>query len=396
MKSLKKFISGTIAAAVAATAAMVFGLSGNASAIACYQYGPNLQTSATPVFNNICNVPSLLSSSEGQYAIGDEPNFVRIRPNTSGNDTANKDNPKLVNDLTAACNNGDKFDVWTYIHNDASQDDNANGSGSAVAKDVKLALSAPGLNSTNSKFNFASTVSASNAASVTDGATLSCNGKQVKLKLVASSVHYNNNLNQTSYGSLADSSVNNTIAVGSPVWPSAGQAGNEWGCWDYRMVVVYQVQVEVQPPAPEVTATCDMFSIVGTENRTAKVSEFKYTTKNTNVKNVSLNWGDNTTPLVLTDASTVVGQTHQYSADGTYVVTATVTFDNGTVAGGANTACAQTVKFESGKPPVVITNQTPPTRLVNTGAGSVMVMFAAVTAAAAYGYRRFLSSRYSA
>lgn len=397
MKAFTNLKSSIAAALVLSTALFVTFGTGNASAIACYPYvAGNTQTSSTPVFNNICGVPSLLSSSEGQYPIGDEPDFVRIRPNVSGDDTNSAANPKLRNQVDATCNTGDKFDVWTYIHNDASQDDNNNGTGSAVAKNARLALSAP-TNTQNSSFSFSSRVSADNAASVSDSAVLNCGGKQVKLTLVGGSVHYNNNLNQTTYHPLSDSSVNGTTALGSPIWGN----GNVWGCWDYRMVVVYQVTVtEIQTPPP-VVATCDMFSIVANEDRKVRVTDFKYTNKNVGVTNVVINWGDNNKTTV--GPSEVIGQTHQYpneNTDVSYTISAVVNFANNTSNGGAGTPCVQTVKFSKTKPPIITpgpTTPTPPapTSLVNTGPGSIAGIFAAVTAAGTVAYRKLLTRRLS-
>lgn len=249
----KKALSVGAGAAVALSAALAVSLAGNASAIACYQYDPsgNFQTSQTPVFNNICGITSTLSSTQGSYPLGDEPNFVRIRPNTSGSPLG-ANNPPLVNSLSASCNNGDKFDVWTYIHNDAMSAFNNNGSGSAVAHDVSLATTAP-VNTTNSSFIFGSTVSASNAASVSDTASLDCNGKQVQLTLVPGSVHFNNDLSQTSFGNLSDSVVNGSTPVGSP---GPMSTGTQWGCWEFRIVVVYTVTVQQQAtPTPTPTPT---------------------------------------------------------------------------------------------------------------------------------------------
>ena len=248
--NLKKLLNIGTSLTVALTAVSTLGLSGNASALACYQYNPNgFQTSQTPVFNNICGITSTLSSTQGSYPLGDEPNFVRIRPNTS-NSPLGADNPPLVNTLTAACTPGSKYDIWTYIHNDAEPQFNDNGNGSAVAHNVKLATTAP-VNTTSSKFAFSSTVSASNAASVSDSASLVCNNESqpVELTLVPNSVHYNNNLAQTTFGSLSDNVVNSTTPIGSPVWAAA----NVWGCWEYRTVVVYQVEVQKVPTTPPTT-----------------------------------------------------------------------------------------------------------------------------------------------
>lgn len=398
MKSFKKILSLGVGLAVAVTTAAAVSMAGNASAIACYKYDPNgFQTSTTPVFNNICGISGTsgatngnLSSTDGSYPLGDETDFVRIRQNTSNSPLGSK-NPKLVNSLSSACDNGTNFDIWTYVHNDAEPQYNDNGNGSAVAHNVKLAMSAP-INTSGNKFSFASTVSASNAASVSDSATLSCNGQPVKLTLVPSAVYYNNDLSQTTYGQLPDSAVNGTTPLGSPA-----MNGNVWGCWEYRIVIVYRVTVEKQQPTPS-SAVCDMFSVTASEDKKVKVSAFKYTAENSNFKQVVVDWGDNNSNTYK-NANVVVGQEHQYKDFGTYLITAVVTFDeNGkeVTSGGAGTACAQQVTFSPNQPPSVTpptTTGAGPTSLVNTGPGSTLAAFAAATIAGTLAYRRFLSRR---
>ncbi|HVV66852.1 MAG TPA: hypothetical protein VHB72_02130 [Candidatus Saccharimonadales bacterium] len=398
--SFKKLVSIGTGLVVAITAAVAVSMAGNASAIACYKYDPsgNFQTSTTPVFNNICGITTNMSSTQGNYALGDETDFVRIRQNTSGSPLGSS-NPKLVNDLTSACDNGTNFDIWTYIHNDAMADYNDNGNGSAVAHDVKLAMSAP-INTTGNHFSFGSTISARNAASVNDSASLTCNGQPVKLTLVPSAVYYNNDVNQTNFSQLPDSAVNGTTTVGSPNMGS----GDEWGCWNYRIVVVYRVTVQKEQPTPS-SAVCNMFTVTASEDKKVKVSAFKYTAENSNFKQVVVNWGDNNSNTY-TNANAVVGQGHQYNSFGTYLITAVVTFDeNGkeVTSGGAGTACAEQVTFTPNQPPTV-TPPTPPTgasgspaptSLVNTGPGSTLAAFAVATIAGTLAYRRFLSRRLS-
>lgn len=231
MKLMSKLTAG--ATTLAMSAAMLFSFGGVASAD-CFQYsGSGMTTSSTPVFNNICGAPE---------NIGNESDFVRVRQNTNGNDMDNANNGSYTGGtLSAACNDGDRFDVWNYLHNDASQDANDNGNGTAVAHNVQSHLTAQ-LGSGNS-FNFGDTISASNAASVSDSAALSC-GKQVQLSVVPGSVH----IYSIPYGAwknLGDGSVNGTTKLGSPTLGS----GDVWGCWNYRVVVVYQVKVTV-PQVP--------------------------------------------------------------------------------------------------------------------------------------------------
>jgi hypothetical protein len=390
MKRFKQLLTASLATAVMLSAMALISLAGNAKAVACYQYDPNgFQTSQTPVFNNVCGVTSPLSSTDGNYPLGDERDFVRIRPNTSGSPLG-ANNPKLANSLTSACDNGNKFDIWTYIHNDAEPQFNDNGNGTGVAHNVHLATNAP-INTTNNHFSFSSTVSASNAASVSDSAVLNCNGQAVKLTMVPGSVSYNNNLSQTAYGSLSDSVVNGSTALGNPVW----QSGNVWGCWDYRAVIVYQVTVE-KIQQPQATAKCDLFTIAATEDRRVKVSQFKYTADNANFQKAVIDWGDNSSKTI-TDANAVNGQTHQYQGNGPFVINLIVTFTaNGQTitSGGAGTACSQQVAFSSNQPPSV-TPPTTPSNLVNTGPGSVAAAFAAATTVGALAYRRILSRRLS-
>lgn len=378
MKAFNKLVAGS-ATAIVLTLTASLGFTAAASAD-CTQYNPNgTSTSATPIFNNFCGVPG----------VGDEPDFVRVRANTTGDPTTG-DNAAYVDALNNACDNGTKFDVRTYIHNGA--DPSGNDSGKSVAHNVAVAMNAP-LNSTNDSFKFGSTISASNAASVSDTATLHCNNGQTKLTLVPGSVH----VYSKSYGwnGLGDGAVNGSTKVGSPVMGS----GDQLSCWDFRIVVVYQVTVQ-KVEKPQVTAQCDMLNIVASEDRKVKVSQFKFTNVNASVKNVVLNWGDNSPSVTLTDTNQVVGQSHQYANNGTFVVTAVVTFavagQADITSGGAGTACAQQVTFNENKPPVVVPPTTPPaqpTTLVNTGAGSVAGIFAAATAAGAAGYRYMLGRR---
>lgn len=138
--------------------------------------------------------------------------------------------------------------------------------------------------------------------------------------------------------------------------------------------------------------SCDAFDVTADNaGRQVTVSNFKQSTSNgAAFTNAVINWGDNTTALT---TNNVVGQTHSYSANGTYVLTATAHFTvNGQNVTAPTTSCTKTVTFSSVTPPVVTTAATP-TTLVNTGPGQVAGLFAAVTVASAFAYRLFLSRR---
>lgn len=135
------------------------------------------------------------------------------------------------------------------------------------------------------------------------------------------------------------------------------------------------------------TYACEVLKIEKTTGRTIKVSDFKTSQAGgATFKHVVINWGDNTSPLTTNKA---VGQTHTYAADGTYNIVATATF---TVAGADKTATSETCKavVTFGSAPV-----TPAKQLPNTGAGDVIGIFAAVTAAGAVAHRYVLGRQYS-
>ena len=389
MKYFKKISKNITFALTALSMAAGISLSSGLAHAAQIPYDPNgTPTTATPVFNQFTNVPS---------GVGDESDFVRLRPST-GDVTSTANNGAYISTLNAACNAGDKFDVRTYIHNGADPNFNQNGTGTAVAHNVTVAMTAP-LNTTNSSFNFASTVSASNAASVSDTGVLNCGNKQVKLTIVPGSIKsYSKTVGFTSE---ADSAINGTLRIGSRVHGS----GDQWACWDDRVTVAYTVTVEDLPVVkPPVIATCDLFKLDAADDRTVKVSAFKYTATNATFKSVVLNWDagkTNDSSAAITDASTVIGQSHKYSADGTYLVTASVHFataDNSDLVASTEN-CLQQVTFKTKTPPVItqtVVTPTPPAKpatLVNTGAGSMLAMFAVVATASAVAYNWVLRRR---
>ncbi len=228
MKIRKIIASSLVALFVAAVIAMV----GNMKAQAATVVAPT-----TPAFNIY---------TDDNPANGAESDFVRVRKSNGNNETPTQDSP-WVDPLNASCNVGEKFDVRDYIHNGAYEGTNDNGNGTSVAHGVKLTMTTP-LNVKSKNFTFAGTVTATNAASVSDTAKLNC-GSDVELKLVPSSVH----IYSEPYGwkSLPDSAVNGTTPIGSPNFGS----GDQWGCWEYVVVVVYTVEVKPVSPTPTPTPT---------------------------------------------------------------------------------------------------------------------------------------------
>ena len=365
-------------------AVLLFGLifmahTGHAKADSCTPYDPNSSIS-TPVYNNFCGVPQ---------GVGNEPDFVRVRQNSNGNDEDNTSNPAYTDTLNAACNSGDTFDVWNYVHNNAASGYNDNGNGTSVAKGVTLAMKAP-INTTNDNFSFFSAIAASNAGGKQDTATLTCSGgKQVNLSLVASSVHVYSA--QYNWHDLPDSAVNSTSAIGSPVLGS----GIQWGCWDYRIVVVYEVKVTATPPQVVSNAMCTIAKgdIVTSDDRTVKVT-LSPSLQNATVLAYQISWGDNSA------VSTTQTATHQYAQDGNYNIVAKVQVKlaDGTTQWVSGDSCNQSVSFKANQPPVVLTSTPTPTTpaattLINTGPGDVVGIFGGVTVLGALLHKLYIARK---
>ncbi len=356
--------------------------SSNASAD-CYQYTSSgtMITSATPVFNNFCNVP---------YGVNNEANFVRIRQDSSGNVMDNTNNPPYSSGvLTSTCNSGTKYDIWNYLHNNASTNYNPDvnpSNPSAVAHNVQEILTANF--GQNSYFVFADTVVASNAATVKDHAILSCGNTRVQMSIVPGSVH----IYSAPYGwlNLADSTINGgPLTVGSPV---AG-SGNMWGCWNYRMVIVYQVQVTAIPtPTPPTNSpTCNLITLEAT-NSVAKLEGVTYSAGSSTVSGVTINFGNGTSSIVnLTPAQIAAlsktPYTYVYSSPGNYSVTATVDTSLGNVTSPACTTVVNVVTPPT--QPNVPVPPTTPTALVNTGPGNVIGIFVGFVIAGIIGFKVF-------
>lgn len=160
--------------------------------------------------------------------------------------------------------------------------------------------------------------------------------------------------------------------------------------------VNFKAKISCPQPQPPVY-TCNDLELTAGDNRTVKISAFSTTAQNGAVfKNAVVNWGDNSANLT---SANLVGQSHQYAADGTYTVAATAHFTvNGQDVTAGGPQCEKQITFKGNTPPTVTPptpSQPAPTALVNTGPGSTIAIFAAATAAGTLLYRRILARRLS-
>ena len=110
------------------------------------------------------------------------------------------------------------------------------------------------------------------------------------------------------------------------------------------------------------TYSCGAFTVTVGTNRQVAVSKFGFSASdNSTLGSATLNWGDNSTPLV---TNNVQDQTHTFAQDGTYNITLSNFKVNGNSVNVTGT-CSQQV--------TISTPTTPPTNsLPNTGAGDVV------------------------
>lgn len=337
-----------------------------ASAIIPYD-GPNTPNSPVPAWNVFTGVPS----------VGDERDFLRARVPTGTGDSSTP----YVDPLNTTCVDGQKIQMRVYAHNGASVDGNQNGTGPSVAHGAKVKVNLDN-DTAKAVFNPSATLSSTNAGTITDGATINCNGKSVKLKYLVGSAS-------------AFSKATGVVPVSDAVVTAAGASirsqsvpGDVWGCWDDRVYVILSVVVEEVPVTPPSLGEC---KVVDFKIEDHKVNVTKVTPSLTNATVVGhkINWGDGTTSDKEIDS-------HTYAKDGTYTVTVSVQvkFADGHTEWKTAAGCARKVTFKANVTPVVVTTTPTPTTLPKTGSGDVAGIFAAVTVAGALVHRYVLSRRF--
>lgn len=297
-----------------------------------------------PAFNQYTGVPE----------VGDESDFFDGRESGVGD---------WVDEVSSQCNDGQEFSLRAYVHNGASQYANDNGNGPSVAHGTTIRVALPG-DDTASSFPITAYLSSTNAGSISDGMSINCNGKEVKLSYVAGSAVQVNSQSGTQ-------PVSDTIVTtGAPIGTMAPN-GDVWGCWDQRVQVYLKVKVEkVTPPPSE--GTCKATGIQVLDNQTRKVRvAVSGQVSNAEIVGYEIDFGDGT------KVTQQIAE-HQYAKDGTYTVTGRVQIKlaDGTTTWVTSQECVKQVTFKAGKPPV-----TPPTTMPNTGPGDVLGIFAATTAA---------------
>ena len=146
------------------------------------------------------------------------------------------------------------------------------------------------------------------------------------------------------------------------------------------------VTVDSGEPCNNPSYSCDLLKLEQLGGRKVRATVNATAINGATIKNYVFDFGDGS-DKVLTDKTSVE---HTYAKDGSYVARVTVNVTaNGKDQLVESDKCAAPIKFVSGQP----TTPTTPTKLPNTGAGSVMGAVAAVTIAGAMAHRLVLARR---
>lgn len=172
-----------------------------------------------PVFNTYTNVPN----------VGDESDFLKVgKVGAVASKFSNKE---------TACEG--ELALTVYVHNGAPEGFNGtNNDGTGVAKDTKVQVKIPTAKSKNQEIS--AVISASNATSVTDKATISCNSDDIKVEYVANSAEVYTE--KTDKYALSNDIVGNGALIGT-----YGKDGVVPGCWEFRNYVYLKVKVTKVP-----------------------------------------------------------------------------------------------------------------------------------------------------
>ena len=354
MKKLLTRIAAFSAATLVAlgTSLVIFGNS--ASAI---PWTPTATGLNHPGFNVFTGVPD----------VGNEADFVRGRVSGSSNDFTDP-----VND---ACANGTQYSVRVYVHNGANQTLNNNGTGPGVAHNTKVSVDVPGTTANP----ITGTISASNAATVTDNLTINCSGKTMNLSYVTGSA-----IEQRIDGTTSPLS-DSIVTPGGALIGSHDVNGDVWGCFEQRVLVFLKVKVTNVPTPPQESFACTLSNFV-VDNRTVKIT-IAPQVKNVTVIGYDVNWGDGSAH----DTTATSSHTYANSAgNGPFTITARfeIKHANGQTEFVTSDDCSRSLSFSTTTPP-----QVKATHLTNTGAGDMVGIFTATSLVGAFLHRKWTLGR---
>jgi hypothetical protein len=344
MLSLTKKRAGLIALALGVAVALVPAINAVAG------FGPNRPTFT---WANPATYITFNSITDNPY-YGDERTFLTSRPTSSA----------VYND-TQTVNDNDEMLLRVYYHNNARSDLNL------VATNTKVRFALPttaGISQESIAY-----ISADNAnPGVVTDTTGFTSANPFTLEYVAGSARLRTNaLNDVT---LSDSIVTSGATIGY-----SSLNGQIPGCSGYSGWVTIKVRVHSEPTVTP-DYSCNLLSLTTQPGRKVNASVDYSAINGATLQSVKFSWGDGSAPTI-TDKTT---SSHSYASYGKYTVRATLTFDLGATT--ATSVCTKQVTFT---PP----NVPPVKELPNTGAGSMVGIFAGVSVLAGAAHYVFASRR---
>lgn len=310
-----------------------------------------------PQFNTYNDVPGF----------GNESDFLRL-----GADGANT---STFGNNFEACEG--EVRISTYIHNGAPEEFNGdNNNGSGVAKDTRLKVVVP--NQKGNSVTTTATISASNAASVSDSAKITCAGHEIEVDYVPGSA--------TIFSQLRGESTlsNSVVSANGTLIGTHADDGIVPGCWDQRVYVSMLVKIKKVEEPKESIGKCEVLKVEAFDKRRVD-AVVNGKVDNAEIVGYRIDFGDGT---VVSERSAE----HTYEKDGDYKITASVRvkYADGRMEWKTAENCMAKVSFESEKPeePEV------PTTLPSTGPADTIGIFAAVSIAAGAAHKFVYSRRF--
>lgn len=312
----------------------------------------------------------------------DRPTFTWSKPanyitfnSITDNPVVGDERPFLSGKLMSASGNVvDKINVndndvvifRVYFHNNAGSDLNL------TATNTRVKIFLPKIADSKQWATSFITADNSNPGAVTD--TVDLDGpRPFLLEYIPGSAIMTNNV-FTNGTPLSDNIVTNTGAL---VGYNAVD-GRVPGCGQFSGFVTIKVKVKMQPEQVKPAFSCDALNLTVHPNRKVDANVAFTATGGATLKDVTFDWGDGSTPQVTTGTSA----SHTYNRDGTFTVKATTTFNvDGTQKSTTSDVCTKQVTFSTPPtPPTPTPTPTPPVgKLPDTGAGSIVGMFAGVS-----------------
>lgn len=277
--------------------------------------------------------------------------------------------------------NGQRLVLRTYIHNNANP--GLIGEAAATAHNTRLQVLLPTSKKTANQASAQITADNANPGTVSDSVDFAGASPFTLAFDTNAPVQITYRPNGTGdyvTRTLPAASFSNAVTLNAAL-------GDFKGCFEYSVLITMTVVVSMDQTPPPASFNCSALNLVRID-RTRYTVTANATVVNTNVQSYTFTVKNSAgtvidTKNVATSALTAVYNFNQQA--GKYTINAVVNTDRGST--NPNVCQAQITVEEEGKPPVTpITTASTPGKLPAAGAGSMIAIFVATTAAGSFAY----------